>query len=185
MTTVANQTDGLPAEVRNWLGHVVIIEESEFPIEAVQIENFCAAVEDGNPLYWRSAVADQVTAGRIAPPAMLSSWARPHMWSPDHQVTDGGSSTDHRPLGLHFRLKGIFGLPKAVVIGTETTYYEPARLGDRVRAEHILDEVEGPSKSRLGPGRKWTLSIHYRRQDGVLLGIEQLRFFAYRAETAE
>ena len=41
-----------------------------------------AATENGNPLFWDEAVADELTDGPIAPPTMLLVWFRPHHWSP-------------------------------------------------------------------------------------------------------
>ena len=76
-------------------------------------------------------------------------------------------------------LKDRLGLPKAVVIGSDTVFHEPVRPGDRVRAEQLLEDVGAVTENRLGRGRRWTIVIRYSRQDGVLLGVEQLRFFAY------
>ena len=180
----------LPDEVRQWLGHVVIVEEGAYDVAPGLIETFCAAVEDGNPLYRSTPEAQRISAGRIAPPAMLAVWARPALWagSTDRPIsgepvnrpaTSAGFPPQRRPLELHFRLKEIFRLPKAVVIDSAAEYYEPVRPGDRLHAEQMLDEVEAPSENRLGKGRRWTVGIRYRRRDGVLVGSERLRFFAY------
>lgn len=158
----------LPDKVISWLGRVVIIDDGGIMVDPSAIENFCVAVEDGNPRYWNDHGAD----ARIAPPAMLSSWVRPHRWHPSGPPA-------FRPLELHFLLKEALQLPKAVVIGSETCFYEPVRVGDRVHAEQILDAVGPLEERRLGHGRQWTISVHYRNQDDVLLGIEQLEFFAY------
>jgi acyl dehydratase len=176
MTTSSAPND-LPADIQKWLGEA-IVEESEIPVEDAQIENFCAAVEDGNPIYRDTTEAQQLSGGRIAPPSLLSTFTRPPA-ELLHGRLAAGATAVHRPLELHFRLKDLFALPKAVVISAETTYYGPVRPGMRIRAEQVLDDVEGPSETSLGKGRKWTLSVHYRSQDGALLGIERLRFFAY------
>lgn len=158
----------LPPRVADWLGKVVIVEEKGITAERSLIESFAVAVEDANPLYW---------GGVIAPPGMLSAWTRPHVWSP-------AGAPRQRPLELHFRLKEAFGLPKAVVIETDAVYYEPVRPGDRVRAEQVLDQVGPMVETRLGTGRKWTISMRYARHDGALQGVETLRFFAYGSQTA-
>ena len=167
--------DDLPAEVAAWLGQVVVVvDEGSLAIERGVIENFCVAVEDANPLYWDEGQATTIADGLVAPPALLSSWTRSHRWTP-------AGAPPLRPLELHFLLKEKLGLPRAVVIGSETCYHAPARIGDRVRAEQVLDAVGAWRDSRLGRGRRWAISVHYRNQYGALLGSEQLRFFAYLA----
>lgn len=158
-----------------WIGQVVVVEDADIAVERVLIENFCTAVEDGNPLYWDADCAAAAVGTIIAPPAMLSAWTRPHEWSPT------GGTMARRPLELHFRLKDTLGLPKAVVVDSEVCYYEPVRPGDRVRAEQVLDEVGPLQENRLGHGRKWTISIFYYRAERVMLGHERLCFFAYGA----
>jgi hypothetical protein len=81
-------------------------------------------------------------------------------------------------------MKERLGLPKAVVVLAEAELHEPLRPGDRVVAEQVLDSVEPPTENRLGPGRYWSISVHYRRaRDGVLPGIEMFRFYGYRPRT--
>lgn len=166
-------TDALPAEVAGWIGQVVVREDGPIQVDIGAMENFAVAVEDANPLYWDEEAAEPLTGGRIAPPAMLSAWTRPHTWSPNQDTPA------LRPLELHFRLKESLNLPRAVVVDSETEFHAPARPGDRVRSEQVLDEVGPVYENKLGCGRKWTISIHYRREDGVLLGIDRLKFFAY------
>ena len=178
MSAFPAQENALPSQIAAWLGKVAVVEAEGITAERGLIEAFAVAVEDANPLFWDDARAAEIAGGVIAPPAMLSTWTRPHGWSP-------AGPPKQRPLELHFRLKELFALPKAVVIETEAAWHEPVRPGDRVRAEQILDQVGPLVENRLGRGRKWTIGIRYARMDGVLLGVETLRFFAYGGEGAK
>lgn len=168
----------LPQEVEAWLGQVVVREKNGAVAEAGAFRLFCAAVEDGNPLYRESPEADALTGGPICPPALLSAWNRPDPW-------EAGGTPVSRALELHFRLKEALGLPKAVVTRSETELHAPIRPGDRVISEQRLDAVSPVSENRLGRGRYWTISVLYRRAaDDALLGIETLGFFGYGGEEA-
>ena len=80
MTETAEST--VPADVAALIGEVQYEETGEFPVERGYIWTSCASVENGNPLFWDDAVADEITGGPIAPPTMISVWFRPHNWSP-------------------------------------------------------------------------------------------------------
>ena len=79
MTEIASD---LPAVVRDLIGKPHYVEQTQFPIEIGYVYNMCAAVEDGNPLYWDPEVARDITGGQIAPPAMLSARFKRHHWMP-------------------------------------------------------------------------------------------------------
>ncbi|HUH36704.1 MAG TPA: MaoC family dehydratase [Spongiibacteraceae bacterium] len=164
----------VPDVVKSWAGRPVIVERSEIAVERGAWENFCAAVEDGNPLYWDEAVATGISNGLISPPALLSSWTRPHPWSPHHQ------QQKPRPLELHFMLKDALQLPLGIVRETELVFLEPLRVGDRVVGEQYLREVSEELTTHLGTGRNWMIEVIYQRDDGVEVGIERIRCFGYR-----
>jgi acyl dehydratase len=166
----------LPDEVQAWIGVPMIVVEHVVTVERGLWMNFCAAVGDGNPLYWDHNIARQHTDAVIAPPAMLPSWAIEHDWYP------GKQEPGLRTLELHFMVKDALQLPYGVVTEVELELHEPLRAGDSVRAEQILREVDREKMTRLGPGRNWTIDVVYRRPDMALLGIQTLRFLGYRKE---
>lgn len=166
--------DDLPAEVRSWIGRVVVVEPDSVPVEMGICRLFAAAVEDGNPLYWDEQTANSIAGSPIAPSALISAWNRPDPWRPD-------GAPPARALELHFRLKEKLGLPKAVVTRAETELHAPVRPGDRLSAEQRLDRVGPRTRNRLGEGRYWTISVLYRRAGGELCGIEELEFYGYGA----
>lgn len=169
--------DELPDNVRQWLGKPVIVVENTITVERESWLTFCCAVNDANPLYWDDASAREYTGCAIAPPAILPSWGTERDWFP------GKRGTGTRPLELHFMVKEALGYPHGIVTEVEVEWHEPVRAGDSVRAEQILREVAEEKVTRLGPGRRWTIDVVYRRRDQVLLGLQSLRFLGYRRES--
>ena len=168
----------LPELVRGWIGKAVVGVCDTVTVEKQSWVTFCAAVRDGNPLYWDEAFAQQHTGSTIAPPAMLPGWASAPEWYPGKQG-DG-----IRPMELHFMIKEALDYPNGIVTSVDIEYHEPVRAGDSVRVEQILREVSEERSTRLGPGRNWIIDVVFRRQDGVLLGVQAMAFLGYRSGAA-
>jgi len=147
------------------------------PIERGAVQNLCAAVENGNPVYWDDAAAAAVTGGPVAPGTMLSAWFRPPHWAP-------GATEAQVPLQLHFDLKDRFGLPESVVAANTLLLHEPVRPGDRLRTTQVLRSVSAPKRTRLGQGRFWEIEVRYRNQRGELVGVDDYTMFAYATPVA-
>ena len=156
----------LPQQISDWIGKVVVIDEAEVAVDQSQIENFCSAVEDGNPFYWEEG---------ISPPGMLSAYNRPHPWTPSR-----GDKPVNRPLELHFRVKDLLELPRGVVAEQVYEFGVPVRVGDRLRAEQSLREVSELKTNKLGTGRNWTIDVTYKNQRDEVVGIESVSFFGYQ-----
>ena len=166
------------SDVDAMIGKVQYEEIGEFPVECGYVWTSCASVENANPLFWDDAVADEVTDGPIAPPTMLSVWFRPHHWSP-------GRDEQPMPLQVHFDLKERFGLPEAVMSDNTIVFYEPVRMGDRLRTRQILRSVSDPKTTKLGTGRFWVIDVEYLNQHDELVGVESYTGFGYRREEAK
>ena len=163
----------LPPDVEKLVGEVQYEEEGEFPVERGYVWTTCSSVENGNPLFWDDAVAQELTNGPIAPPTMLSVWFRPHNWSP-------GRTEPAVPLQVHFDLKDRFGLPEAVMTDNTIVFHEPVRPGDLLRTQQILRSVSGPKTTKLGTGRFWVIDVEYFNQHDELVGVESYTGFGYR-----
>ena len=61
----------LPEDIRDAIGRVHYRQQSDFSVESGYVQTLCAAVQNGNPLYWDGATADAVTGGPTAPLLML------------------------------------------------------------------------------------------------------------------
>jgi len=169
--------DGVPAEIAALIGQVQYEITGDFPVEQGYVFTSCASVENGNPLFWDPAVADELTGGPIAPPTMLSVWFRPHHWAP-------GRTTEVLPLQVHFDLKAAFDLPEAVMTDNTIVFHDPVRPGDVLKTRQILRSVSGPKTTKLGTGRFWVIDVEYANQDDALVGVETYTGFGYRREAA-
>ena len=165
----------VPDDVARLVGVPQYETVGEFPVERGYIWTTCASVENGNPLFWDDAVADELTGGPIAPPTMVSVWFRPHHWAP-------GRAEQALPLQVHFDLKERLGLPEAVMTDNTIVFHEPVRPGDRLRTEQVLRSVSDEKTTKLGTGRFWVIDVEYRNQGGELVAVESYTGFGYRRE---
>lgn len=163
----------LPADVSSWIGEKKYEEWGEFDVERGYVFTTCASVQNGNPLFWDEKAAQELTGGFIAPPTMISVWFRPHHWSP-------GRTEEAVPLQLHFDLKKRLGLPEAVMTDNTITFYDPVRVGDRLKTYQVLRSVTGEKQTKLGLGRFWVLDVEYENQRGEKVATESYTGFGYR-----
>ena len=171
--SAAKSADDLPAEVRAWLGVERYVEKTGFPIEMGYVYTTGASVENGNPLFWDEATADELTGGWIAPPTMISVWFRPHFWAP-------GRTKTAQPLQVHFDLKEKLALPEAVMTDNTITFGEPVRPGDRLKTWQVLRSVSAPKRTKLGLGRFWVIDVEYENQKGEKVATESYTGLGYR-----
>jgi uncharacterized protein len=165
----------LPRDVAALIDQVQYEETGEFPVERGYIWTSCASVENGNPLFWDDRVAEELTGGPIAPPSTISTWFRPHFWSPGH-------TEQKLPLQVHFDLKKRFDLPEAVMSDNTITFHEPVRPGDVLTTCQRLRSVSPEKTTKLGTGRFWVIDVEYRNSRGDLCGVESYTGFGYRRE---
>ena len=166
----------LPRDVQSWIGERRYEQAGEFEVERGYVFTSCASVENGNPLYWDEAVAQELTAGWIAPPTMLSVWFRPHAWAPNRTGTA-------QPLQVHFDLKEALALPEAVMTDNTIVFGDPVRPGDRLVTWQVLRSVSEPKRTKLGLGRFWVIDVEYGNQHGTWVGTETYTGFGYRRES--
>ncbi|MCP4435678.1 MAG: MaoC family dehydratase [Actinomycetia bacterium] len=165
-------SDDLPDDVTGLIGKPQYPVTATFPVERGYTYNTLAATQNGNPLYWDEAVAEELTDGMTALPSTLSLWMRPHYWEP-------GADGEQVALKVHFDLKERFGLPEAVMTDNTLTFHEPVRPGDVISHAQVLKSVSAPKTTKLGSGRFWVIDIEYRNQDDALVGVESYTGFGY------
>jgi hypothetical protein len=172
MSTGDDFTIGLK-EALSWLDkdrHKVI---GEFQVERGYFWTFCAAVENGNPIYWDDQTAETLTGGPTAPLTLLSAWFRPHHWMP-------GQDKIPLPWQTHFDLKTVLALPEAVATDSEVAFGEPIRPGDRINCYETLRSLSEVKTTKLGKGRFWVIDAVCRNQNGLWVGTETMTGFGYR-----
>lgn len=163
----------IPAEVQALIGVEQYREQSTFPIEMAYVYNTCAAVQNGNPLFWDQAVADELTGGAIAPPTMMSVWFRPHYWAP-------GAEGEQKALQSHFDLKELMGLPEAIIAGNELVFGVPVRPGDVLTTHQVVRSISDMKTTKVGQGRFWVIDVECYNQDGEFVGKDVYSCLGYR-----
>ena len=163
----------LPADIAELIGRPLYPETADFPAEMAYGWNTLAATENGNPLYWDTAVAEMLAGGSILPLSTLSLWMRPHRWAP-------GAAREQVALQVHFELKERLGLPEAIMSDNTVVFHDPVRPGDVISHRQVLRSVSGPKTTRLGAGRFWVIDVEYHNQHDDLVGIESYTGFGYR-----
>lgn len=163
----------IPPGVRALIGQPQYEEETEFEIAMGYVNNTCAAVQNGNPLFWDPEVAEKITHGQIAPPTMMSVWFRPHYWSP-------GAEGERTPLQTHFDLKRLLDLPEAIISGNEMVFGEPVHMGDRLKTRQLIKSISEIKNTRLGPGRFWVIDVEVHNQHREHVGTDTYTCLGYR-----
>tara|TARA_R110000823_G_scaffold132777_4_gene261196 strand:- start:1739 stop:2317 length:579 start_codon:yes stop_codon:yes gene_type:complete len=145
----------------------------QFEVERGCFFNACAAVGNGNPIYWDDEAAAAITGGPSAPLTMLSAWFRPHYWMP-------GEDAIPLPWQTHFDLKQTLALPEAVATDSEVVFGALVRPGDRITSVETLRSLSDVKTTRLGRGRFWVIDCLCRNQHGEWVGTETMTGFGYR-----
>jgi len=171
-------TPPIPDEVVKLIDEVQYEEPAEFPVERGYVWNTCAAVENGNPLFWDDAVAAEITDGPITPPTLLSIWMRKHRWTP-------ARPSEGLALQVHFDMKEKLGLPEAIISENTIVFHDPVRIGDLISSCQRLRSVSEPKTTKLGTGRFWVIDVEYRKQHDALVGVESYTAFGYVKAGAE
>lgn len=160
-------------EAQSWIDVERHAVTGEFDVERGYFWTTCASVQNGNPLYWDDAVADELTGGPVAPLTMLSAWFRPHYWMP-------GRDEIPLPWQTHFDLKKTLALPEAVATDSEVVFGAPVRPGDRIHSVETLRSLSDVKRTKLGRGRFWVIDCVCRNQHGDWVGTETMTGFGYR-----
>jgi len=149
---------GTYEDARAMIGHRSDVRVADCEVNEAMTRFFCAMAEDANPSYWDSEFAQRLWGGLVAPPGMLLVWFMPPWWRPDQEG----------PVPV---LAARVPLPgdSMLSIKTDTEYFEPIRVGDRLRMVEELVDVSEEKQTRLGPGHFVTTVATVRRQDDTIV----------------
>jgi acyl dehydratase len=169
---VAPEAEPLPVgtyeEALTWVGKSRSSRVGAVDVNDAMIKAYASRLEDGNPAYWDDEIADGIWGGRISPPGMLLVWLRPLQWQPDGTVPG-------------WPLAPSVPLPGDTLIGTttETEFYRPMRIGDRLSVVETVLAVSPEKKTAAGPGHFVKTEARYRNQDGRLVAVERLTLLRF------
>ena len=161
----------LPKKILELIGKTYCVDSSPITVQKGLWQNFCAAIEDGNPLYWDNSTSKKYTDSLIAHPALLPSWAHDFQWHPKRKII--------HPMQLHFYIKDILNLPMGIVTDVEIEFYEPIKEGDEISSEQKLITISEWVNTKLGNGRYWEIEVNYKNQIEQVVGKQIINFLGY------
>jgi acyl dehydratase len=69
--------------------------------------------------------------------------------------------------------------PTAISVGTDTEFFRPLRVGDRLQVEETLIDVSERKTTALGDGHFLTTESVFRLEDGTLVARYRHELFRY------
>ncbi|MFS3130753.1 MaoC family dehydratase N-terminal domain-containing protein [Nocardioides sp. Bht2] len=148
---------GTYEEALTWLGRVSEPRTADFPVELAAGRKFAAAVQDGNPLWWDSQVADEVAGGAVVPPATLMSWAVAHHWLPEVM---------RRPAVGTFLITVPLPGESMINVHNEIEFFDHLRVGDQLTVTEVVESISTEKTTGAGRGHFLTVAAWYRRSNG-------------------
>jgi uncharacterized protein len=150
------------------IGTRVDVEFADHEVTWALIKYFCAMVRDGNASYWDADFARAQWGDVVSPPALLLTWVMAPVWQP--------AAPEPKTL-----LLGQVPLPDPTVISveTDTEFFRPIRLGDRLNVEETLVDVSERKSSTLGDGHFVTTESVFRLGDGTAVARYRHVLFRY------
>ena len=162
----------LPKEIIKLIGMTYCTDLSPITVQKGLWQNFCSAIEDGNPLYWDIAKTSKYSESLISHPALLPSWAHDFQWHPEREII--------HPMQLHFHIKDVLNLPFGIVTDVEIEFYEPVKDGDEISSEQKLLTISDCVDTKLGNGRYWEIEVNYYNQTKQNVGKQNIHFLGYQ-----
>ncbi len=136
------------------------------------IRHWCAAMQDGNPLYTNEEYARKSKYGSIiAPPAMLMTWTMPPLWPPREDPP--------HPFELFLAKLDEAGYLGILVTNVSQKYCLPLFPGDQISFTYKVSEVSPEKKTGLGNGYFVSTSFTFTNQKGETVGTQSFTVLKY------
>ena len=169
----------LEAALRGYVGKAIgppVIGRD--PVNEPMIRQWCDAMGETHPAYLDAEAAKLTVHGEIkAPPTMLQAWVL-EGWSM-HEGFDEPRNEQHR---LH-NLLAENGYTGVLGTNTEENYPRYLKLGERISASTVIEEISEEKATGVGLGYFITTKTLFENQDGEDLG--SLSFRVLRFKPAE
>ena len=69
----------LPSEVARLIDQPQYCTDADIAVDKTLIRAMCAVVQNSNPVFWSSEVAESIVGKQVAPSSLLAAWGRPHL----------------------------------------------------------------------------------------------------------
>ena len=151
-------------------------EVSDVECSEYLIRHWLETVEDGNPLYYDKAYAqNRGFRDVVAQPGMIiCTLTMPYRW-PMKQFF-------YTRQLLHFEVKELIEQPVGILANYEMKFYKHVELGDRLSTTGHLTGISDFKRTRLGEGYFTTLVTSYYNQRDELVAEANTNLFSYGGE---
>jgi len=136
------------------------------------IRHWCAAMQDGNPLYTDEEYARKSKYGSvIAPPTMLLTWTMPPLWPPREDPP--------HPFEQFLEKLDKAGYLGIVVTNVSQKYYLPLFPGDKISFTYKVTDVSPEKKTALGNGHFVSTTFMFTNQKEETVGTQSFTVLKY------
>ncbi|MDP3138968.1 MAG: MaoC family dehydratase N-terminal domain-containing protein [Burkholderiaceae bacterium] len=156
-----------------WVGREFVIQ-APFPVELGRVADYCAMLDDPNPLYWDHAAAIAKFGQPVAPPATLTVWRWPAPWNPSGRPEHGPPVSVEVPL------------PVDTLINVELScsFERPVLVGDHLTFNDRISAISPEKQTALGRGWFITIDTTVSNQRAQRISTYQATMFRFRSGTA-
>ncbi len=172
----AKEKEALRAELASFVGRPVGPPvAARDPVNEPMIRQWCDAMGDANPSYLDpEAAAAGVHGELVAPPLMLQAWIM-EGWAM-HEGYDTPRNEEQR---LHKRLTDA-GYSGVLGTDTEQGFTRYLRLGERVQAETVIEEISEEKATGVGVGFFITTRTRFTVSGGEEGDGEEVGWMSFR-----
>jgi uncharacterized OB-fold protein/acyl dehydratase len=166
----------LESEIHNFVGKPIGPPVTgRDPVNEPMIRQWCDAMGESHPAYLDADAAKQTVHGEIvAPPTMLQAWIMDG-WAM-HEGYDEPKNEQQR---LHNLLEKN-GYTGVLGTNTEENYTRYLRLGERITARTVIQEISEEKATGVGLGYFITTLTRFENQDGDELGSMMFRVLRFK-----
>ena len=165
-------SQGFYEELKALVGQEAPPREALDEVCKPMIRQWCAAMQDANPLYTDEEYAkNSKYGGIIAPPTMLLTWPMPPLWPPREDPP--------HPFELFLEKLDKAGYLGIIVTNVSQKYYKPLFPGDKVNYTYKVTDISAEKQTGLGKGFFVTAGFDFKNQNGETIGTQSFTVLKY------
>jgi 3-oxo-4,17-pregnadiene-20-carboxyl-CoA hydratase alpha subunit len=156
--------------------------EAPDPVNQAMIRHWVEAMGDENPVYVdEQAARGAGFPGVVAPATMLQAWTmRGYRRSMDAERTRRRAGGPSSALDALFAVLDEAGFTSVVATDCEQEYRRPLVLGDRLRAESVIESVSPEKRTALGQGHFVTTRTDFVAGSDEVVATMRFRILRFR-----
>lgn len=161
-------------QAKEWIGWRAPAYVADVPVDESRSKYYCTLAEDGNPSYWDDNWAQRYWGGLITAPGLLMTWVMPLQWDP-------AGKRESPMLAMKVPLPG----DTIINTGTETEFFKPVYIGDRITVIDEVVDVSEEKTTRLGTGHFIITDGFFYNSRGELVGRNRNTLYRFKAHAGQ